>query len=432
MKALVYRLRTHPVYLKAFHWGRFISITGLAQIIVQAVGLACGILIIRLLSPHEYALYTLANTMLTTMTVLAECDISAAVMAQGGRVWDNPERLSVVLVSGMKIRRTMGIISLLFVVPIFTYLLYYHGASIWVITLIVLSIIPAFFASLTDTLLEVPSKLNQDILPLQKNQVIAGLARLVLTTASLFVFPFAFIAMLASGVSRIWANIGLRKISTKFVDWNTKSDPGVSKEIISFIKRILPMAIYYSFSGQITIWLISIFGSTDSVAEIGALGRLAAILGLISVVIGTLVAPRFARLAAERKILFNRYIVMFTLLIALFLIVILFAWMFAPQVLWVLGENYAGLKFELLLSIGGSSLALIAGAFYALNSSRGWIMNPIVAVSINIMAIIAGIILLDISTLLGILEFNILVGIVSVLLHGLYGWFKIRQVSSVA
>ena len=431
MRALVYRLRTHPLYLKAFHWGRFISITGLAQVIVQAVGLVCGILIIRLLSPHEYALYTLANTMLATMTVLAECDISAAVMAQGGRVWNSRERLGVVLVSGMKIRRTMGILSLSVVVPIFAYLLYYHGASIWGTTLIVLSIIPAFFASLTDTLLEVPSKLNQDILPLQKNQVIAGLARLILTTASLFVFPFAFVAMLASGTSRIWANIGLRKISTTFVDWRTESDPAVSNEILSFIKRILPMAIYYSFSGQITIWLISIFGSTDSVAEVGALGRLAAILGLVSVLIGTLVAPRFARLAAERTILFNRYLTMFAFLIALFLIVLLFAWMFAPQVLWLLGGSYAGLKMELVLSIAGSSLSLIAGAFYALNSSRGWIMNPIAAVSINIMAIILGIVLLDISTLLGILEFNILVTSVSVLLHGLYGWFKIRRLSPV-
>lgn len=431
MKALVYRLRTHPFYLKAFHWGKFISITGFAQVIVQALGLACGILIIRMLSPHEYALYTLANTMLSTMTVLAECDISAAIMALGGKVWNQPQKLGVVLVSGMKIRKRMGLISLVIVLPIFAYLLFYHGASVWVTALLILSIVPAFFASLTDTILEVPPKLNQHILPLQKNQVMASAGRLFLTTGSLVIIPFAFVAILASGISRIWANVGLRKISTNVVDWSQHPDPAVSREMIAFIKRILPMAIYYGFSGQITIWLISIFGSTDSVAEIGALSRLTAIMGLVSVLVGTLVAPRFARLAADRQLLFNRYAIMSGFLIGLFFVVTILSWLFAQQILWVLGNNYASLKPELVLSIAGSSLALLAGAFYALNSSRGWIINPMVAVSINILAIIVGAFLLDISTLQGILVFNMVIGLVSVLMHGLYGLFKINRVTAV-
>lgn len=111
--------------------------------------------------------------------------------------------------------------------------------------------------------------------------------------------------------------------------------------------------------------------------------------------------------------------------------VTILSWLFAQQILWVLGNNYASLKPELVLSIAGSSLALLAGAFYALNSSRGWIMNPMVAVSINILAIIVGAFLLDISTLQGILVFNMVIGLVSVLMHGLYGLFKINRVTAV-
>src|SRR6187200_2698977 len=99
MKDLVYRFKANPNEAKVVYWGRNISITGSAQIAIQATGLLCGILIIRFLSPKEYALYTLGNMMLSTMTVLAECDISAAVMAQGGKVWRDPKKLGIVMVT---------------------------------------------------------------------------------------------------------------------------------------------------------------------------------------------------------------------------------------------------------------------------------------------------------------------------------------------
>ena len=73
-------------YLYLLRWIKLIFVTGSAQIIVQATGLFCGILVIRLLPVNEYALYTLANTMLGTMTVLADSGISSGVMAQGGKV----------------------------------------------------------------------------------------------------------------------------------------------------------------------------------------------------------------------------------------------------------------------------------------------------------------------------------------------------------
>ena len=431
MKAFVYKLTTHPGYAKVFHWGKLISITGAAQITVQLVGLTCGILIIRFLSPNEYALYTLANMMFSTITVLAECDIATAVMAQGGKVWRDPKKLGVVLATGFGIRRILGICSILIVTPLLLYLLRHHGAS-WITSLLIIfSIIPAFFASLSDTLLEVPSKLTQDIAPLQKNQVQAGIARLLLTVITISIFPWAFIAILASGFSRMWANIGLRKISTAYVDWSQKGDAKIRKEILTFVKRILPMAIYYSFSGQITIWIISFFGSTSSIAEIGALGRLTAVIGFFSVLFGTLIAPRFARIVDSKQLLLSRYLqILFGLLLA-FIGIVGLVWFFSAEVLWILGKNYYNLHFELLLSIIGSSLGLIAGSFYALNSSRGWIMNPVISVPINIASIILGVLLLNVSTLQGVLIFNIAIASVYMLMNGLYGFIRIKQVFSV-
>jgi hypothetical protein len=95
LKNKLKKLKEHPKYDTVVSWGKLISITGSVQLILQALGFASGILIIRLLPVQEYAFYTLANTMLGTMTVLSDGGISAGVMAQGGRVWKDKEKLGV-------------------------------------------------------------------------------------------------------------------------------------------------------------------------------------------------------------------------------------------------------------------------------------------------------------------------------------------------
>jgi hypothetical protein len=185
-----------------------------------------------------------------------------------------------------------------------------------------------------------------------------------------------------------------------------------------------------AFSGQITIWLISIFGSATAIAQIGALSRLAAFLGLISVLFATLVVPRFARLPDNRKILFTHFMQIMTGILMLTILIVGIAYFFSPQVLWILGSSYSALQTELVLSILGSGLALIAGAIYSLNLSRGWTINPFFYVTLTVISISVVAALIDVSTLKGVLVFNILITIIYVIINGVYGLtniFKIKK-----
>ncbi|RYE13089.1 MAG: hypothetical protein EOP51_30380 [Sphingobacteriales bacterium] len=94
----------NPSYLRILEWGKMFTITGSAQSIVQGLGLVCGIIIIRMLPTQEYAFYTLTNTMLGTMTILADGGIASGVMAQGGKVWQDKTKLGKVLATGMSLR----------------------------------------------------------------------------------------------------------------------------------------------------------------------------------------------------------------------------------------------------------------------------------------------------------------------------------------
>lgn len=428
MKDTLIKFKQHPKYSSILNWGKLISVTGGAQIILQAIGFLSGILIIRLLPVQEYALYTLANTMLGTMTVLADGGISTGVMAQGAKVWKEKDKLGMVLSTGLHLRRKFAVGSLIVATPILIYLLIHNGAS-WLTTfLIVLSLVPAFFAALSDTLLEIVPKLHQDIIPLQKNQVGVGIGRLLLTTLTIFIFPWAFIAILASGIPRIFGNIKLKKIAHQFADKDQKSDTVVQAEIMQMVKKILPGAIYYCVSGQITIWLISIFGKIESVAQLGALGRFAVLLSLFNVIIGTLIIPRYARLLEQKALLLKRFVQILLLLTVLMCIVIVLTYLFSNQLLWVLGENYYGLTNELVLNIAGTCIGLIGGVCFALYTSRGWVINPVFSISISLLSIAAGAFFFNVATLNGVLIFNLFLAAVQVALHGGYCLIKIINI----
>jgi len=163
LKDTLIKLKQHPKYETIISWGKLISITGSAQILIQALGFASGILVIRLLPVEEYALYTLANTMLGTMTILADGGISTGIMSQGAKVWQDKEKLGAVLATGLYLRRKFAVGSLLVATPVLMYLLLHNNAS-WLTTLLIVgALIPAFFAALSDSLLEIVPKLHQDI-----------------------------------------------------------------------------------------------------------------------------------------------------------------------------------------------------------------------------------------------------------------------------
>jgi O-antigen/teichoic acid export membrane protein len=427
LKSHVQRLSADGWLVKAYEWGKLFTVTGLSQLVVQSLGFVCGILVIRLLPTHEFALYVLANTMVGTLSVLADGGISTGVTSQGGKVWMDREKLGGVVATGFDLRKKFAAASLLIAIPAAILLLQTHHAS-WLMTfIIVLTIIISFFASLSGALLQVAPKLHQDILPLQQNQVMNNVMRLLVSTLTVTIFPFAFVAILANGLSQVWANLRLKKISDRYSDWSQKPDPAVRTEILKFVRKILPGSIYFCVSGQISIWLISMFGSTASIAQVGALSRLTMILTLLSSSINLLIVPRFARLTQDKDVVSGYYLKIQMLLLTASALFVSTSWFFSTEILWLLGARYANLETELVLATIGSCLNLVVGINYILNSSRGWLMSPLVVISAGIAGIIAGVSLIDVSTLRGVLLFNIFTGVVGLFIHPMFGIWKMTQ-----
>ncbi len=421
-------IKTHPIFERSFDWIKLVGVTGTAQVGVQAIGLLCGVLVIRMLSTEEYAMYTLANTMLSTMVMLANAGIPIAVMSEGGKVWQDKAKLGQVLVTGFHFRKKFAMVSLIVGIPILCYLLYRNNASPLMIGLIVLGLIPVFYTQLSDVLLQIAPKLKQDIVPLQKNLVLVNLGRLFLLGVSLIAFPLAFVAIFSASIPQVLGNRNLKKITRGYADWNQKPSVVLKDKMAKTVKRVLPEAIYYSISGQITIWILSLFGSTTAIAEIGALGRIAMIINLVSIIFGMLITPRFARLANVFTLLLKRYVQVQILVFFIFCLLIGIVYIFSTQILWVLGPQYANLKYELFLAVIGSSFGVFSGIVFSLYSSRGWVMNPAISIPISVATISVAIWATDVTSLIGVLWLNIIVGAIQLLIHSGYGFLKIFKI----
>ena len=241
----------------------------------------------------------------------------------------------------------------------------------------------------------------------------------------MFLFPWAFVAIIAAGIPRIWGNIRLKKISHVFIDHNQKSDPVVKKEVLSIVKRKMPESIYYCLSGQINIWLISIFGTTSALASLGALGRFNMITNFFSVVFFTLVVPRFARIENIRSELLNKIIITMLILIGLSVFVIALSFLFSNQMLWILGKNYSGLDKEFILIMIGGCFSLIQGVFFSINSAKGWVISPILYILISVSTTVLALLLVDVSTLEGVIFFNIITSLIQAVIFISYCFYKI-------
>lgn len=420
-------LQAYPEYSRIIKWGKLISLTGSVQLLNKAVGILSGILIIRLLPVQEYALYTLANTMLGTMYLLADGGISAGVMSNGGKVWKDKKELGKVVGTGLQLRKKFSVVSLIISIPILAYLLQKHDAS-WLMTLLItLSLIPAFYAQLADSIFSVVPKLHQDIKRMENNQLAVTFGRLFLTASFIFVFPFTYLALLANGIPRIYGNLKMRKIAGSFAEISKKSDPALRENLLNTVKRMLPGLVYVCVSGQITVWLISIFGNTMALAQLGALGRLAVVLSVFSGLISTLVVPRYARLIARKAVMFNYYVQIIAAVFFLVCLLIGAVYVFSDEILFIIGENYAGLQPELMLAMLGSGLSLIASIAFFLNISRDWVMNPAISVSISITSLVVGVFIFDVTTLQGVLIYNIFLAAVQLALNGFYGMLRIKS-----
>jgi hypothetical protein len=100
---------------------------------------------------------------------------------------------------------------------------------------------------------------------------------------------------------------------------------------------------------------------------------------------------------------------------------------FRGSILHILGNNYLDLEFELLLKFAEAGINLIAGVFFMMLSARGWALNPLILIPVNITTMLVLALVNDVSTLVGVLVFGLEFAVVGLACNGAYLLAKIRR-----
>jgi hypothetical protein len=247
--------------------------------------------------------------------------------------------------------------------------------------------------------------------------------KLVIVVGALFVFLNATVAIVSVVIGYAVQYGMLRRWVRREVDRRAPADSEMRSEIVSVLKKQAPHSIYYCLQGQITVWLISIFGNADSVANVGALGRLVVVFALLSTIAVEVVLPAFARIQTVH-ILRRRYFQILAGYSAVSLVSVAVVAIFPREILGVLGNQYSGLHAEGILMAVSAVVSTTAGLLWATNSARAWIVSPLSLIPCTIVTQVALIWVLDLSTVKGVLLFTTYSWVPSIVLSL---WLAIRK-----
>src|SRR5688572_8409801 len=103
-------IRSHVAYVatsaaspRVAYWAKTLSKFTSTQLLVQAVGVAAGILLVRTLDQREYAYFTIVFAILATMNILADSGISIGLSSIGGRVWQDRYRFGQLINTALRL-----------------------------------------------------------------------------------------------------------------------------------------------------------------------------------------------------------------------------------------------------------------------------------------------------------------------------------------
>src|SRR3989440_1124168 len=402
---------------RAFNHARRIGNYALVQAAVQIIAFSSGILLVRWLPQREYAFFTIANAMQATLILLADIGISVGLISIGGRVWQDRHRFGQLINTGLSLRRKLAAAAVIIVAPILYAMLMKNGASsIYTLVLIVV-VLAGFSVQLAVDIYSVVPRLHSDIARIQKIDFICATVRLLLILGLVYLFATAGLAVAIASAAFLLQYFLLRAYAAKVVDLTANENAEDRHEIVRLVKSLAANTLFYCFQGQITVFLISFFARrAASVAEVGALGRLAMIFTVLTNLLINIFVPAFARCQDKRKLRWLYAAIVGG--VALFSLAVLCAAAFLPnQFLFVLGNRYSHLHRELLLMIGVAVITALSGTLWLLNASKAWVSGAWLYIPLTLVTQIALIPFTDFSSVAGVLVFNLISAAPSLLLN---------------
>jgi hypothetical protein len=386
-------------------WAAKIAEFGLVQGLVQLISAVSGLLIVRSLPKSEYAIFAIANSILVTCNALADLGIGIGIRSIGGRVCADPKRFGSLLKTALGLRYRFAVLSLGVCLPLAAWMLSRNGASLLLTAglclTIALSVIPLLGYAIWGT----SAQLHGEYRRIQKLDLGNSLLRLGVI-AALYSRLNSLLAFIAGAIANWVQMLVLRHWGQEKIDPNAMPNDDDRRTLIRLSVKTFPNTVFFCFQGQVTLLILTLVGNRTGVADITAIGRIAALFVVFSVVFQNLLGPRFVRCqdAARLPRLYVLLVGGATVVLSFMVVV---AWLFPGAFLWLLGSKYAGLENECVWIIGAACVSQIGGIMWNLNSGKAWIsLQTWLYIPIVILSQVVAALFLDLTKFHDLLVFN--------------------------
>ena len=396
-----------PIRGRIATWTRILSAYFTAQTLTQLAGIAAGLLFVNFMPVREFALYTLAFSVITFFNFISDLGSTTSLVyffhQAGKEGGDFRPHLAAVL----SLRRAAFLLGAVAVVAFFPRLAGSKGFGLAESLLVTVGILLCVWFQIGSSLRLLALRLADRYGLSYRAEMAGGLTRLLL--AAVLVAASQLVAWLG-----VLTSAAASAVVVSLARPDLAGAPGVDlrpyrRKVLRYLVPTLPSALYFSVQGPLTVWLAATFGGTRNIAEVGALGRLGLLVGIFSSLTGVVFLPRLARITDDR--LYRRRFLQFGAALAAVALAMLAVAAAAPDLLLLLlGKHYAGLHRELLLVVGGAAFSLLDGYAVNVNLSRSWTRWQGLAVGSLIAAQAALVAVLPLSTTAGVLSFNLLSG----------------------
>jgi O-antigen/teichoic acid export membrane protein len=412
---------------RLIEWTRLFAGYSCVQAVVQGLGFVAGIMIVRTLPREDYALFMIVNTIGPVMNMLSDNGVTSSLSAIGGKFWQDDARMGSLVRTAMILRHRLVLFSVLAVSPLLVWMLWRNHASPAIVAWLVPITLAGVYFQLNTGVLSVVISLRQQVGRMQVLAFAGVMSRL------------ALIAMFAAlGLLNAPLTVAVGTVALAFQFWLLKSwvqpqiawaappDSGLRTDIVAIMKRQAPLTIYFCVAGQLGMWLISIFGNVQGVADVGALGRIGMIFTILITTTSAMVVPRFARCQDPDRLrfLYARILLGFATLVALGAFL---AWLAPGPLLWLLGSKYSQLGGLVWLAVLSTGIGSLAGLLYSLNVNKGWVPPASLVIPAEILTQVILCLIFDVSSVRGILLIGMLGPITPGLITLVVGLRKLKS-----
>ena len=353
--------------IKARKLGSFL----IGGVVAQGFGAISGLLMANFLTTSDYAIYTIAMTMIGAIAVLTKGGVRMGLSAALARFWPDKERSSVAISSTIRTRFFISALTMPIVIIMSGVLMHRADAPVLLNVAIVGILIAVWWADMRSAVIDQLLFFDDQAVRVQVLDTLIAAGRMValgalwllniLSIMSVLLVHFLSVAVRIPFIQK-WVHRALDHI-------RADPDPEVTGSVRTVALRQVPVDIFGVAQAQVAMFFLTQGGGTFELATYGALGRFAQLVAPAAAVSVAFFVPAFAR-TNDRVIFRMSMFVLFGSIPAFAFILIALV---QPQaMLFLIGSSYSSQAQALLVFSLTTTVINAVQIAWSLSSHRGW------------------------------------------------------------